>query len=65
MPYDRRWEIINDCFDGRRDYRIGGRRIECIRFAVDIVLLAEGERTLNAMLRDFNINCETCEMKIN
>lgn len=48
-----------------RGVRVGGRRIESIRFADDMVLLAETERTMIEMLKDFNKTCEEFGMRIN
>ena len=44
---------------------MGGRRIKCIRFAVNIALLAEYERMLKNMLMELNERCEDYGMKIN
>ena len=42
-----------------------GRRIKCIRFADDMILLAEDERMLKNMLMLLNYRCEDYGMKIN
>ena len=42
---------------------IGGRRINCIRFANDTALLAEDERMLKNMLMELNNRCEDYRMK--
>ena len=44
---------------------IRGRRIKCVRFAVDMTLLAEDERMLKNMLMEINERCEDYGMKIN
>ena len=49
----------------KRGVCLGGRRIECIRFADDMVLLAESEQTVNEMLEDLIGLCEEYGMKIN
>ena len=38
---------------------------ECILFADDTVLLAEGQRTLNGMMWDFDRTCQDFGTKIN
>lgn len=58
-------EIIAKGLDGKRGICIGGKRIECIRFADDMVLLAESERTANNMLKDLNEACVEYGMQIN
>lgn len=35
----------------KKRIKIGGKRIECVRFADDTVLLAENERVMNSMQR--------------
>ena len=57
--------MINECIDGTRGINIGGKRMECIRFADDMVLLAENEDIVNKMLEDLNNKCEEYGMKIN
>lgn len=57
--------IMQKCMKQNRGVRVGGRRIECIRFADDMVLLAENERTMINMLKDLNKTCEEFGMRIN
>ena len=47
-----------ELFPEHRGVNIGGRRIKCIRFADDMVLLAEDERMLKNMLMELNERCE-------
>ena len=42
-----------------------GRRIKCIRFADNMVLLAEDERMLKNMLMELNDRCEDYGTKVN
>lgn len=58
-------EIIEDAFDGTRGVTIGGRKIECIRFADDQVILAESKEEVKEMLSDLNRKCLEYGMKIN
>ena len=37
----------------------------CIRLADDVVLLADDERTVNGMLKDFRRICEAFGIKVN
>ena len=56
---------MKNCFLNTEGVNIGGRRIKCIRFSDDMVLLAEIERMLKNMLIDLNDICEDYGMKIN
>lgn len=58
-------EIFTKGLDGKRGIRIGRKRIECIRFADDVVLVAESERTVNNMLKHLHDACVEYGMKIN
>ena len=58
-------DLMKNCFLNTGDVNIGGRRMKCIRFAHDMTLLAEDERTLKNMLMELNERCEDCGMKIN
>ena len=58
-------DLIKNCFLNTGDVNIGERRIECIRFADDVNLLAEGERMLKNMLIELYHKCEDYGMKIN
>ena len=50
-------EDLMKCFLNMGDVNIGGRgrRINCIRFADDMALLAEDERMVKNMLMELNI----------
>ena len=52
-----------NCFLNTGGVNIGGRRINCIRFADDMEL-AEDERMLKNMMMEQNDNCEDYGMKI-
>ena len=54
-----------ELFPEHGSVNIGGRRIKCIRFAVDMALLVEDERMLKNMLMELNERCEDYGMKIN
>ena len=43
----------------------GGRRVECIRFADDMVVMAESAREMKKMVGDLNTKLEEYGMKIN
>ena len=43
-------DLMKNCFLNTGGVNIEGRRIECIRFADDMALLAEDERMLKNML---------------
>ena len=58
-------DLMKKCFLNTGGVNIGGRRIKCIRFANDMVLLAEDERMLKYMLTELNDICEDYGMKIN
>ena len=57
-------DLMKNCFLNM-GVNIGGRRIKYIRFADDIALLAEDERTLKNILKELNDRCENYGMKIN
>ena len=57
--------MIREFCDGRKGVRIGGKRIECIRFADDMALLAENQRDLGIMMRKVEIACEKYGMRVN
>ena len=50
--------LMKNCFPNTGGVNIGGRRIKCIRFADDMVLLAEDERMLKNMPMELNERCE-------
>ena len=58
-------DLMKNCFLNTGGVNIGGRRIECVRFADDMALLAEDERMLKNMLMELNERCEDYGMKIN
>ena len=58
-------DLMKNCFLNTVGVNIGGRRIKCIRFADDMVVLAEDERMLKNMLMELNYRCEDYGMKIN
>lgn len=56
---------MQKCMKQNRGVRVGGRRIEGIRFADDIVLLAENKKTMIDMLKGLNKTCEEFGIRIN
>ena len=57
--------MIRKFFDKTRGVNVGGRRIECIRVADNMAVLAEKEEAMNEMIRDLNLVCEEYGMRIN
>ena len=57
--------FIEELFPEYGGVNIGGRRINCIRFADDMALIAEDERMLKNMLMELNDRYEDYGMKIN
>ena len=58
-------EIIGECFNGEKGVNMGGRRVECIRFADDMVVLSESEDELRNMMQGLNETCKKYGMRIN
>ena len=58
-------DLMKNCFPNTANVNIGGRRIKCIRFADDMVLLTEDKRMLENILIELNERCEDHGMKIN
>ena len=58
-------EIIGESFDGKRGVSIGGRRIECIRFADDMEVIAENTKVFQEILTELNNTCKEYGMNIN
>ena len=56
---------MKNCFLKTGRVNIGGRKINCIRFADDMALLAEDERMLKNMLMELNDRDEDYGMMIN
>ncbi|KAJ4442714.1 hypothetical protein ANN_04305 [Periplaneta americana] len=56
--------LVKNCFQNMGGVIVGGR-INCIRFAYDMTLLAEEEMMLRDMLLELNDSCEQYGMKIN
>ncbi|KAJ4450506.1 hypothetical protein ANN_01933, partial [Periplaneta americana] len=46
--------LVKNCFQNVGDVIVGGRRIKCVRCAVDMALLAEEETVLRDMLLELN-----------
>ena len=57
--------FIEELFPEYGGVNIGGRRINCIRFADDMALLAEDGSMLKNMLMELNDRCDEYGMKIN
>lgn len=49
---------------GKRGVRVGGSKIECIRFDDDL-LLSKIKRAVNAVIAELNSACEEYGMSIN
>ena len=58
-------DLMKNYFLNKGGVKIGGRRINCIRFADDMALLVEDEMMLKNMLMELNGRCEDYWMKIN
>ncbi|KAJ4442802.1 hypothetical protein ANN_04395 [Periplaneta americana] len=58
-------DLVKNCFQNMEGVIVGGRRINCIRFADDMALLAEEDMILRDMLLELNDSCEQYGMKIN
>ena len=56
-------DLMKNYFLNTGSVNIRGRRIKCIRFADDMVLLEEDERMMN-LLMELNDRCEDYGMKI-
>ena len=57
--------LMKNCFPNTGGVNIGAKRINCIRFADDMALLAEHERMLKNMLMELNDRCDENRMNIN
>lgn len=58
-------EMLKECIDGVRGIGIGGKRVECLRFADDMAVMAENELELLDMMKDLERACLKYGMKIN
>lgn len=58
-------EIIKKGTSEANGVKVGGKRVQCIRFTDDKAILVESERMMKEMLGKQNKSCEEYGMKIN
>ena len=58
-------EMVKECWENNKGVSIGGRRIKCIRFADDMILLAENKEDLEEMIKQMEKTEQVYELRIN
>jgi retron-type reverse transcriptase len=58
-------EMLNEWFEEQEGSNMGGRKISCVRFADDMVIIEENEEKLQEMIARLEEKCEEYGMKVN